>query len=60
MINAKRLEFLKNKNFKKLFKVAALCNRSYIQREEESKKTKIQLETENKKNELKEALEIKK
>jgi len=39
MVSAKREDFIKNKNFKKLYKVAALCNRSFIERNEESKKS---------------------
>lgn len=49
MVNAKREDFLKNKNFKKLYKVAALCNRSFIERSDESKKSKEQKEAESKK-----------
>jgi hypothetical protein len=39
MIFAKRDDFMKNKNFNKLFRVAALCNRSFIERTDESKKS---------------------
>lgn len=40
MVFAKRDDFLKNRNFKKLYKVAALCNRSFIERGEGEKKSK--------------------
>jgi hypothetical protein len=40
MILGKRDDFLRNKNFRKYYKVASLCNRSFIEREDESKKSK--------------------
>ena len=39
MVSGKKEDFLRNKNFKKLYKVAALCNRSFIERDDESKKS---------------------
>lgn len=39
LVITKKESFLQNKNFKKFYKVAALCNRSYIERSEEEKKS---------------------
>lgn len=38
VVLGKREGFLKYKSFKKLFKVASLCNRSFIERDEKLKK----------------------
>lgn len=60
MVNAKKDDFWKNKNFKKLYKVAALCNRSFIERDDEQKKSQAQKDQELKSQQLKTVLQQKK